>query len=327
MPDNSFPHERILARENASFTCDLCNRLSIGLSCTANPRVYTLRERSCGLLHDQCSPPSECILNFHYSSKPGQSQFAHIDKNDPGEPRLLMTPAPAGQNSVLSFPSCSWLSFSTCPAILLSTTCLGHVKQSARFLRRRKRRSRNTCPLLYNAYMKKPALIVMSGLPGSGKSTIAERIAEKLQIPIFSVDPIESAMLEAGVQQGFETCLAAYIVAATLASEQLNLGISVVIDAVNAEEEGKNTWRELGRKYGLTLIVLEVVVSNQALHRRRIESRVRGLHGFSEVTWDQVEARRMKLTPWKEPTLLLDSTHDLEANVALAMRYIQANTL
>jgi predicted kinase len=175
--------------------------------------------------------------------------------------------------------------------------------------------------------MTKPALIVMSGLPGSGKSTIAERIAEKLLIPVFSVDPIESAILEAGVQQGFETGLAAYIVAATLASEQLKRGISVVIDAVNAEEEGKNTWRELGRKYGLTPIVLEVVVSNQALHRRRIESRVRGLHGFGEVTWDQVEARRKKLTPWKEPTLLLDSAHDLDANVAMAVRYIQAHNL
>ena len=181
--------------------------------------------------------------------------------------------------------------------------------------------------MLYNAGMKKPALIVMSGLLGSGKSTIAERIAEKLLIPIFSVDPIELAMLEAGIQQGFETGLAAYIVASTLASEHLKLGISVVIDAVNAEEEGKNTWRELGRKYGLTPIVLEVVVSNQALHRRRIASRMRDLHGFSEVTWDHVEARRMKLTPWKEPALLLDSAHDLEANVALAVHYIQANML
>jgi predicted kinase len=179
--------------------------------------------------------------------------------------------------------------------------------------------------VLYNARLKKPVLIVMSGLPGSGKSTIAERIAAQLQIPIFSVDPIEAAMLEAGMQQGFETGLAAYLVAATLASEHLKLGISVVIDAVNAEEEGKNTWRELGRTYGLDLIVLEVVVSDQALHRRRIQARVRGLHGFSEITWEQVEARRKKLTPWKEPTLLLDSATDLDANVALAVRYILAN--
>src|SRR5713101_1968057 len=112
------------------------------------------------------------------------------------------------------------------------------IISTGRSLRHREKRSRNICPVLYNAGMNKSALIVMSGLPGSGKSTIAERIAEKLLIPIFSVDPIESAIIEAGVQQGFETGLAAYIVAATLASEQLKLGISVVIDAVNADEEG-----------------------------------------------------------------------------------------
>lgn len=77
MPDNSFPHDRILARGNASFTCDLCNRLSFGLPCPAYPRVYTLRYRLFGLLHDLCSPPSECILNFHSSSKLGQSHKVH----------------------------------------------------------------------------------------------------------------------------------------------------------------------------------------------------------------------------------------------------------
>jgi predicted kinase len=172
--------------------------------------------------------------------------------------------------------------------------------------------------------MSKPRLIVMSGLPGSGKSTIAERLAQRLRIPIFSVDPIESAMLKAGIAQSFETGLAAYLVAETLASEQLKLGISVIIDAVNAEEEGKDVWRGLANRYGLKLTILEVVVSDEALHRRRLESRVRNLHGFSEVTWERVEARRASWTKWQEPVLRLDATRDIEANVSEALRYIQA---
>lgn len=39
-------------------------------------------------------------------------------------------------------------------------------------------------------------IIVVSGLPGSGKSTLAEGIANKLQLPIFSVDPIESLIID-----------------------------------------------------------------------------------------------------------------------------------
>lgn len=185
-------------------------------------------------------------------------------------------------------------------------------------------RCRTESPLCYDSAMSTPSLIVMSGLPGSGKSTIAERLAQRLRMPVFSVDPIESAMLKAGIAQSFETGLAAYLVAEVLASEQLKLGMSVIIDAVNAEEEGKDIWRGLASRYGLELTILEVIVSDRALHQRRMESRVRSLHGFSEVTWEQVEARRVSWTQWKEPTLRLDSTQDIETNVSEALRFIQA---
>lgn len=176
----------------------------------------------------------------------------------------------------------------------------------------------------YALPMNTPQLIVMSGLPGSGKSTIANRLAEQLKLPVFSVDPIESAIIKAGIERSFETGVAAYQVAEALASEQLKLGNSVIIDAVNAEEEGKDVWRGLARTYGLELTVLLVIVSDRALHKQRIESRVRDLHGFSEVTWEMVEARENAFTAWKEPTLQLDSARAVETLVEEAVRYIQA---
>lgn len=51
--------------------------------------------------------------------------------------------------------------------------------------------------------MKK--IIIISGLPGSGKSTVAEGIAAKLLLPVFSVDPIESAIIKSGINKSFET--------------------------------------------------------------------------------------------------------------------------
>lgn len=92
--------------------------------------------------------------------------------------------------------------------------------------------------------MSAPKLIVMSGLPGSGKSTLAEAIAKELKLPLLSVDPIESAIIKSGIKKSFETGYAAYLIAETLAAEQFKLGHSVVIDAVNAEEEAKNAWTQ-----------------------------------------------------------------------------------
>lgn len=170
-----------------------------------------------------------------------------------------------------------------------------------------------------------PQLIVLSGLPGSGKSAIAVQLARRLKLPVFSVDPIESAIIKAGIERSFETGLAAYLVAEALADEQLKLGNSVIVDAVNAEEEGKDVWRGLARKHGLTLTVLLVIVSDRAVHKQRLESRVKGLHGFSEVTWGMVEAREQVFTAWKEPTLTLDSSRELGANVEEALQYIRAH--
>jgi predicted kinase len=165
-------------------------------------------------------------------------------------------------------------------------------------------------------------LIVMSGLPGSGKSTIAQQIASRLQIPLFSVDPIESAIIKAGLKRSFETGLAAYLVAEVLATEQLKLGNSVVVDAVNAEDEGKQVWLECSARLQVPLVVIECVLENEDLHRERLEKRIRKLHGFSEVSWERVVARRKVYTPWKRDILRLEMSESPEANLKAALEFI-----
>lgn len=169
------------------------------------------------------------------------------------------------------------------------------------------------------AGMKK--LIVVSGLPGSGKSTIAEGIAEKLALPIFSVDPIESSILRSGIPKSFETGLAAYVVAETLAGEQLALGLSAIIDAVSPVHESRDMWHKLARTHNARLIVIECVL-DPAIHRKRIEARVRNIPGIPEVTWDDVENRRKEYLEWQEERLILDTSDSIENCLDRALHYI-----
>ncbi len=78
-------------------------------------------------------------------------------------------------------------------------------------------RQSNIC---YTKGMNMLQLILVSGLPGSGKSMLAERFAKEISLPLFSVDPIEASLLKSGLQRSFEMGLAAYFVAETLADEQ-----------------------------------------------------------------------------------------------------------
>ena len=166
-----------------------------------------------------------------------------------------------------------------------------------------------------------PRLIVMAGLAGTGKSTLARELARRLHIPMFSVDPIESAIVESGIPRSFETGLAAYLVARALADAQLTAGGDAIVDAVNAEEEGKDMWRTLAREHGLTPHIIECHCSDELLHRTRLAERQRGL-AIPEPTWDDVERRRHAYTPWTETLLAVDATASLEANVAKALAWL-----
>jgi predicted kinase len=165
-----------------------------------------------------------------------------------------------------------------------------------------------------------PVLLVLSGLPGTGKSTIADALAARRPFTVLAVDPIESAIVRAGIRPSFETGLAAYLVAETMAEASLAAGRSVIIDAVNSVEPARDFWRELARRRGVPLVVAVVTVADDAAHRVRVRDRRRGL-AIAEPGWGDVEQRAQEWTPWPEPHVALDGTDAPQRN---AERVLQA---
>ncbi len=167
-------------------------------------------------------------------------------------------------------------------------------------------------------------LIVLAGLPGSGKSTLAESVSRGLSTPVFSVDPIEAAMWRSGLPRA-QTGIAAYDVAITMADEHLRLGHSVIIDAVNPVEAPRAAWRNLAAKYRADLKIIECVCADEAIHRRRIESRIRNIAGMPEITWARVLERRAECEPWTDERLILDtSVQPPEKLLAEALSYVHS---
>ncbi|MGV9325329.1 AAA family ATPase [Streptosporangium sandarakinum] len=163
-------------------------------------------------------------------------------------------------------------------------------------------------------------LIVMSGLPGAGKSSIAQELGRLPPAPVLSVDPVEAAMWRAGIGRGQPTGPAAYVVVEALASDVLALGQTVIVDAVN---DAREQWRGLARRRSVVLRHIEVTCSDHALHRRRLEGRRRDIDGFAEPTWASVEARRANFGSWREDLLVLDSAAPLTGNVRIAMAHLR----
>jgi len=172
-----------------------------------------------------------------------------------------------------------------------------------------------------------PAIVVMAGLPGSGKSTIAEVVGNRLGLPVVSVDPIESAILGAGIDPDQPTGLAAYLVAETIAEAVVAGGGGVIVDAVNAVEPAREQWLKLAARQNAPVRFVEVVCSDAELHRSRLEARNRQLPHFTEPSWHAVEQSLDEWEPWSGatgavPRITLDSVQPLGVNVERALAFL-----
>jgi predicted kinase len=171
--------------------------------------------------------------------------------------------------------------------------------------------------------VKGPTLIVLSGMPGTGKSTLAEAFSRRTGAPIFSVDPIESAMLDAGMRRSFDTGLAAYLVAQALADNRLRLGHDAIVDAVNCVRYSKRMWSRLAARHRAKLRIVECVCSDEVLHRRRLTRRRRGLSAkLREPSWNDVVKRKRDWVPWTSSVLVIDAAKSLRSNMLRVSRWL-----
>ena len=171
--------------------------------------------------------------------------------------------------------------------------------------------------------MMSDVLVVISGLPGAGKSTLADAVGRELGAPVLSVDPVEAAIWRCGIPRSFETGWAAYEVAAVLAEHQLVLGLTVITDSVSSLEVARNMWRQAAARAGSGLAIIEVICSDENVHRQRLAHRQRDIPGFQEPSWDNVQARRSEWEPWDDNRLVVDTVRSMDVNVADALGYLR----
>jgi predicted kinase len=170
-------------------------------------------------------------------------------------------------------------------------------------------------------------LVVIAGLPGSGKSTMAGDLGRALNCAVLGVDQAEAAMWRAGVSPSGPTHHAAYLVVGALAAEQLALGHDVIVDAVNGPEPARAQWRDLAGQLGAELRFVVVECGDDGVYRDRVEHRTRDIEGFPEPTWEGVLRRRAEFPPWTDERLTIDSVNSREANLQAALEYLSARRL
>jgi predicted kinase len=127
--------------------------------------------------------------------------------------------------------------------------------------------------------MSNPILIVFGGLPGVGKTVIAGELARQIGATYVRIDSIEQAIRDSGALTG-PMDDRGYRVAYETAKEKLRLGNVVVADSVNPLQLTRDAWIEVARPAGVPAIEIEIICSDAAEHRRRVEIRQADIPGL-----------------------------------------------
>ena len=148
-------------------------------------------------------------------------------------------------------------------------------------------------------------LIAFSGLPGTGKTTIAKALTRHFPSVYLRLDEVEAALKRStlAIHPAED---AGYLAIAAIASSNLQLGKTVITDTVNPVRESRQIWSDTAQASGVQLINIEVVCSDKNEHRRRVEARSSKIDGLALPDWEKVIRREYE--QWNEPVLRIDSS-------------------
>lgn len=149
-----------------------------------------------------------------------------------------------------------------------------------------------------------PLLIIFSGLPSVGKSVIAKELASQIGAAYVRIDSIEQALRDSGLLKD-PLDDTGYRIGYAIAADNLRLGGVVVADCVNPLNLTRDCWLEIAHTAGAPAIEIEVICSDTAEHRRRVETRASDVPGLRLPTWEEVTSREYHA--WNRERLVVDT--------------------
>ena len=149
-----------------------------------------------------------------------------------------------------------------------------------------------------------PILYIFSGLPCTGKSTLAKNISKILNAVYIRIDTIEQGIKDLC---NFNVQGEGYRLAYKIVEDNLKIGNNVISDQCNPINLTRKEWNNVALKNNCKYINIEIVCSNKEEHKRRIENRQTEIENLKLPTWKEII--KIEYESWDEEHITIDTSN------------------
>ena len=171
----------------------------------------------------------------------------------------------------------------------------------------------------------------VTGLQGTGKTTLARALGRALGAVVISRDPLMDVLQAGGVPVEGDRAAGVksfpelgYELQGSLLRSHLEAGWSVVLECVVGWQVREH-WRQVTEAAGARLWLIDTVCSDPEVHRSRFEDRGPTARGDWVLTWDQVATYRIQFQPHPRADYIADAVRPVEENVAAIVDLVNSS--
>jgi predicted kinase len=166
-----------------------------------------------------------------------------------------------------------------------------------------------------------PVLIMMSGLPGSGKSYLSDRLAEQLPAVAIESDRVRKALFSRPTYSAEESALVHRTCQETM-RWLLRKGVRVIFDATNLVEFQREKLYSLAERSGARLLIVRVVAPEEVV-RQRLVQREATANSASDAHWRIYRRMSKREQRIRRPHLCVDTSKDIDNALRKIVRAVR----
>lgn len=177
--------------------------------------------------------------------------------------------------------------------------------------------------------LSKSLLIIMVGLPGTGKTHLAQRLVRRFPAAVLESDRVRGALFRRP-SHSFEENSFLFDVCHELIEELLMRRVPVVLDATNLVEANRQKLYDISDRTGSALFIVKVYAPREVV-KRRLALRVRANRKdeYSHADWDVYKRMESLEEHIGRRYYVIDTSRDVESfieNLVLDLnKYLKEN--